>query len=748
MIKILARGPSEAEILIHEPIGENWFGDGLTSRRFAKELKEIGDVSRIVVRINSPGGAVHDGIAIYNALRNHGAHIEVRVEGLAASIASIIAMAGDEIIMDVGSMMMIHAPWTIALGNATEMREVADMLEKHEQALAEIYVKRGADPDDVKEMMSGETWLTGAEAVAHGLADIAESEEDDAAAAELRKKHRDVFEAFLTDFRDRSANVSPVKIAAALRAEPGEFRGGGSERRLEEALKRHNAELLEQMKSYFQSAVADATQKEADMPKEAPASVQTTDKQNTAPDAEAVKELEAKAREDALAREAERRKQIREAFGRFADEHRALLDQCLDDPEISVEIARKKLLDKLGERHSPRMDVPDGTGVYVTRDERDQLREAGVNAILARIGTVVYDPQGKNDKLPKIDNSNPYRGFSLFDLAEDAVKRAGITTRGMNRSQIVAAAMGHGTSDFPILLENVMHKLLIAAYQGADVTWPRIARIGDLSDFRTHPRYRFGTFSDLKQVNEQGHYEQGTIGDAEKETITAVRKGRILVVTRELVVNDDLQAISDAARGLGRAASRTIDKDLYALFGMNAGAGPVMGDGNNLFDKTNHKNLIDTGSAAAAPSVSSIDAMRVLMGQQVDPSNNDYLDIRPALALGPLALGSALRVLNESQYDPDANNKLQRPNVVRGLFRDVVDTPRLDGISATAYYIIADPEVEPVFEVGFLGGQREPRVEQAEEFTSDSLQWKVVHEYGVAPIGWRGIVKNTGTSGG
>lgn len=743
MIRIQARGPNEAEILIHEPIGENWFGDGLTSRRFARELKELGDVSKIVVRINSPGGAVHDGIAIYNALRNHGAHIEVRVEGLAASIASIVAMAGDEIIMGVGSMMMIHAPWTIALGNAAEMREVADMLEKHEQALAEIYVKRGAAPDDVKEMMSGETWLTATEAVEHGLADVAESEEEEAA-AELRKKHREVFERFLTDFRDRTANLSPIKIAAALRAEPGEFRGGGSERRLEEVLKRHNAELLEQIQSFIQSAVADATQKEAEMPKkdDAPASVQTTDKQN-APDQAGndtasvdAEKLKAAVR----AEERERREKIREAFGSFAAEYRELLDKCLDDPEITVEVARTKLLNELGKRHQP---LAGPVSVQLGADERDKQREAAVNAILARIGSSVYDPNGKNDKLPRVDNSNPYRGFSLFDLAEDAVKRMGMSTRGMNRSMIVAAAFGHTTSDFPTLLENAMHKLLLVAYQGAEVTWPRVVRIGDLSDFRAHPRYRFGTFSDIKEVNETGRYEQGTISDAEKESITAKRKGRILVVTRELVVNDDLQALSDAARGMGRAASRTIDKDLYALLALNTGNGPTMGDGNPLFH-SDHKNIAST---PGAPSVTLVDAARVQMAQQTDPSGNDYVGIRPAIAWCPLALGSAMRVLNDSQYDPDANNKLQRPNSVRGLFRDVVDSPRLDALSSTAWYVLADPAEEPVFEVGFLGGVREPRVEQDQEFSSDALQWKVVHEYGVAAIGWRGIVKNAGSGG-
>jgi len=91
VIKIYARGSRRAEVLIHEAIGEDWFGNGLTSKRFVQELNDLGEVDEILVRINSPGGAVFDGVAIYNALKEHPARIDVLVEGLAASIASVIA---------------------------------------------------------------------------------------------------------------------------------------------------------------------------------------------------------------------------------------------------------------------------------------------------------------------------------------------------------------------------------------------------------------------------------------------------------------------------------------------------------------------------------------------------------------------------------------------------------------------------------------------------------------------------------
>lgn len=726
MIKIKARGKNEAEIRIDGEIGENWFGDGLTSKSFGEQLAKLGDVQKIIVKMNSPGGAVHDGISIYNQLRNHGARIEVLVEGLAASIASIIAMSGDTIRMGTGAMMMIHSPWTFALGNADEMRQVADVLEKHEQALIDVYAKRsGEDREDIKKMLAAETWMTGPEAMDLGFCDECDSEYEET--EEGKAKHRKAFEDFANEFRQHMAALTPLQIAAALK-----------------------------------SAVADATQETT--VKTPAASVPGAQPPNTTPPAATPTQpaptptqppaLDAAAldaaRREGVAAETARCNEIRSRFvGPLATQHVTLLNECLADANCTPDIAAKKLLDAIGKGVTPVGPGAAGPVAEPGKDEADKRITAATLAIMARVGVKVKDKDGQKDVLPVVDASNPFRGFSLFDLAEDAVRRLGITTARMNRSQIVdiafrrqvqAAAYGHTTSDFPKLLENVMHKLLLVAYQGAATTWQRIARMGDLTDFRAHPRYRFGTFSDIKTVNEAGRYEQGTISDAEKETITAVRKGRILVITREMIVNDDLQALSDSARGLGRAANRTIDKDVYALFALNSGGGPTMGDGNTLFHAT-HSNIAATGGA---PTVILVDAARVLMAKQTDPSGNDFVDVRPAIALSPLALGSTFRVLNESQYDPDAANKLQRPNIVRGLFRDTVDSPRLDAQSALIWYVLADPNEEPVFEVGFIGGAREPRVEQEQEFSSDSLQWKVVHEYGVAAIGWRGIVKNAG----
>src|SRR5699024_9486518 len=132
----------------------------------------------LVVRITSPGGIAYEGVAIYNALAAHEGRVTVYVDGLAASAASIIAMAGDETIMSLGSMMMVHNPWLVTLGDASEHRKSAEMLDKHAEALTDIYTKKtGMSRQDVFDLMEDETWLTSEDAVAFGFAD---SEDDEA----------------------------------------------------------------------------------------------------------------------------------------------------------------------------------------------------------------------------------------------------------------------------------------------------------------------------------------------------------------------------------------------------------------------------------------------------------------------------------------------------------------------------------------------------------------------------------------
>ena len=189
---------------------------------------------------------------------------------------------------------------------------------------------------------------------------------------------------------------------------------------------------------------------------------------------------------------------------------------------------------------------------------------------------------------------------------------------------------------------------------------------------------------------------------------------------------------------LGRSAKRTIEAAVYALLGENSGLGPTMQDGQPLFHARSPGANIGSSSAL---SVAGLESDRVLMASQTDVSGNDFLDLRPAVLLVTTGLGGTARVINNAEYDPDTANKLQRPNMVRGLFRDIVDTPRLTG---NRRYLFADPNEAPVIEVAFLDGIQEPYIEQQTGFTVDGAQYKVRLDFGVAGLDYRGAVTNAG----
>lgn len=157
------------ELLIYSDIGENWMGDGVTAQSVKSQLDGFsGDVD---VRINSGGGDVFDGFAIYNLLAQYDGKVTVKIDGLAASAASVIAMAGDEIVMAENSLMMIHDPWTLALGSAVDMRQTADLLDKIKGSIVTTYKnKTGIDDAELSEMMAAETWLSAEESISKGFA--------------------------------------------------------------------------------------------------------------------------------------------------------------------------------------------------------------------------------------------------------------------------------------------------------------------------------------------------------------------------------------------------------------------------------------------------------------------------------------------------------------------------------------------------------------------------------------------------
>lgn len=179
MIRVMMKGDKAAEILIYSDIGDSWWGDGVTAKDVAEQLKALDKVETIDVRINSYGGDVFDGLAIYRQLVDFkSAKIVTHVDGIAASAASVVAMAGQTIKVAETSFIMIHDAWTIAMGNAAELRAVAERVDTTSSELAKLYAHRSGKTEAVmREYMHQEKWFNAQEAIDAGLADeIAENQ--------------------------------------------------------------------------------------------------------------------------------------------------------------------------------------------------------------------------------------------------------------------------------------------------------------------------------------------------------------------------------------------------------------------------------------------------------------------------------------------------------------------------------------------------------------------------------------------
>lgn len=388
-----------------------------------------------------------------------------------------------------------------------------------------------------------------------------------------------------------------------------------------------------------------------------------------------------------------------------------------------------------------------GTEVLITfgEDSRDKYRRSGVSWLLQRAGLAQMVAEGAAKRGEKIDlDPGEFRGMTLKEMARDCLERCGVRTRGLDAMEMVGQAftrIGPGlqsTSDFPYILETALHRTLLGAYETTPDTWRRFAKKGSVSDFRAHTRYRQGAFGVLETVLEGGEYKNAAIPDAVKESISALTKGRIVGITRQAIINDDMGAFDDVATRLGRAAALTIEVDVYALLALNAGLGPAMSDGATLFHAS-HGN-ITTGAALSA---AALDLDSVAMGIQKDPSNNEFIELVPSILLIGRALGGQARIINDSQFDPDtvANKSQNKPNIAGKMFDDIIATARVSG---TRRYLFADPNIAPVIEVVFLNGNETPYLEMKEGWRIDGTEWKVRLDSGVGAVDWRGAITNAG----
>ncbi|WP_181262334.1 ClpP-like prohead protease/major capsid protein fusion protein [Pseudomonas aeruginosa] len=661
-IKALSRGV--AEILLYDEIGA-W---GITAQQFARELKALGDLSLISLRVHSPGGDVFEGTAIYNLLKHHPARVEGYVDGLAASMATVVLMSCDVIHIPENAMMMVHRPWGIQGGEADDMRRYADLLEKIEGTMVAAYMaKTGKSEEDIKALLKAETWMDGREAVEAGFAD--QLTEPLAAAAQLTSKRMKEF----------------AHMPEALKA-------------------------LMQPRASTPAAAAPTPSPAAPTSQPAPA----------APD-------EAAVRAQINAAENTRREGIRAVFQPFAASHGEMLNEVLLDSSVTIEQAQAKLLASLASGATPSAGPSGSQGAnsHVYAGNGNLVGDSVRASVMARAG------------LEEQQSDNRYNFMSLRELARASLVDRGIGVASYSPMQMVGLAFTHTTSDFGTILIDVANRSMLAGWDEAEETFQLWTKKGMLSDFKTVHRVGLGEFPSLRQVREGAEYKYVTVG-SRSQPIALATYGEIFSITRQAIINDDMNLLTDIPRKMGMAAKATIGDLVYAILTSN----PVLSDGKALFH-ADHKNL-QTG-ASSALSIESLSKAKTQMATQkteVEGGKPRTLNIRPAFVLTPVALEDKAKQIIRSASVPGAESNSGIENPIRN-FAEVIGEPRLDDNSATAYYLAARQGSDTI-EVAYLDGNELPYMEQQQGFTVDGVATKVRIDAGVAPLDFRGLQKSSG----
>jgi len=381
---------------------------------------------------------------------------------------------------------------------------------------------------------------------------------------------------------------------------------------------------------------------------------------------------------------------------------------------------------------------PLGAGVRMGEDQTEKFRNGFTEAMLVKAG-VLTDRKS-------IDGARAggFVGKRLIVLAGDYCRMHGINTQAMDDDAVAARALtyraaGQTTSDFTNILASVANKSLLQGWEEAPETWQIWTRRGTLPDFKTAEISGLSGFTGLDEVPEDGDITYGKFTDR-KETIKLVSYAKKYRITRKLIINDDLRALSAIPRAMGRAGNRKVGDITYALLN---GTGPTLNqDSTALFDTSSHKNYV---AAATAPTVATLNTAAVAMAKQTDPNTSAVLNIQPRFLMVPKALESTARVLIAATYDPAGTAGTLPPNPFSGRYEVITDA-RLDGqtYGTAAWYLLADPNIFDTFEVAFLNGMAEPYMRENEEWDGQGTSYLVGVDFGVSALDFRSVHKYRG----
>jgi ATP-dependent protease ClpP protease subunit len=666
------------EILVYGVVGDSC--DGLEAAWLVERISHAPD--DITVRINSLGGLVFDGFAIFNALKQSPRRVIVHIDGVAGSIASIIAMAGDEIIMAENAVMMIHKPSDGTYGVATELRSTADRLDMLQAQLVNIYAQRtGMSAEELNPLLDAETWLTAAEAL-----DM--------------------------NFIDRVAGAS----TATNMLDPSKF-----------GFRKVPAHpLIAKATSTMTAAAVIPPTQETAMPDGTTAADTTT---GTNTDTSTLAIIAATAAQPvnigdavatAIAAERARTTTIRNEVSRARLE--ASFADTLVNEGVTVDVARTRIIDQIATA------APNITNFAPATIPLAQF-QARADAMSIAIANRA------NPRNQLTDDARHFAGRRLVVLARDFLESTGVSTRNMGDVQVAQAvfqyqqprnAGQHTTADFPALMGNTVGRTLRRAYDLAPQTFKPFVRPATVPDFRPVSRVALSDISRMQAVAEGAEYQYATVGDSSEQYVVG-KWGQIIPITWETIVNDDLNAFDRIPMAMGQEAAQVESDVVWAILLSN----PNMSDGKTLFH-ADHGNL----GAAAAISIDSLQAGRTRMRTQKSSAGR-FLNNAPSfLVAGPLKEQEANQYTS-SNYVAAKNGDIN-PEYNRSL------TPIIEGrIVDKTWFLAADPNAQSIdtIEAAHLAGHEGLQTEQRQGFVTDGIEIKGRLVFGAKAIDWRGLDK-------
>lgn len=594
----------------------------------------------IAVNLNSPGGVALEGLAIFNALKSHPGHVTVNIDGIAASAASLIAMAGDKIIMREGALIMIHDPRVLAVGTSADHRKTADRLDVLASQFRAIYARRTSRSEaDIEKMMQAETWLDADQAISAG-------------------------------FATEKAAGDAARIFACF----------------DYSKYRHSPDYLIKLKGPITMTVTT----ENDDPKE------------------------------------------KMWAGRF---YRSATASGLDIASLnsivaqaeSYDVARDMVIDAMAA--SANANKPSATGARLvwgggaTLGNPDFFAKAVEDVLYARMSGKA--PEGAAREL---------MGVPMLELGARMLEARGERIIWSDRSRVAdKIMMQHSTSDFPNLLLNSGNRILLDSYAVAESPLKRVGRRRDATDFRPITLIRLSEAPELKLKMEGGELQYGSRSEV-KEAFGLKTAGRLFAITREALINDDLNAFGDSAKWWGRAAANYEADELFALFSANSGAGVALNDGTALYHSS-RGNKLSSGPASSL-SITAMDTARQSLRSMKGVDGKSRISVTPRhLIVGAAQEASALALAFQTQP-----TKTEDVNTHAGKFEVHVE-PRFTNNS---WRLFADPVELPTVVYAYLNGITGPQLKMREGWTTLGVEFRMFMDFGCGIEDWRGTVMSPG----